>query len=168
MPHNGFCETQLRVSPDLRRPRTSLRRVTWLMQGDVLTQEEATTRHVRLITWESNLSVNTRMEAHYARSGYYISCVIAASIHGNGYVSVVAGGYGSKEVRVLYVTKNGKPDVLHVFVQAVRKEPVFVVGNIAGSARVGILYEPIRNWTLDEIQDASRNINSNTSLLASS
>nr|XP_012223878.1 PREDICTED: uncharacterized protein LOC105673095 isoform X1 [Linepithema humile] len=144
----------------------SLRRATWLMQGDVLTQEEASARHIRLITWESHLSVNTRMDAHYARSGYFISCVIAASIHGNGHVSVAAGGYGSKEVRILYVTKNDEPDVLYVFVQAVRREPVSVAGNVAANARLGIVYEPIKNWTQSEVQDALGS--SNTSLVANS
>jgi hypothetical protein len=138
------------------------------MQGGVLAQEETTSRHIRLITWESNLWVTTRMDVHYARPGYFISCVIAASTHGNGYVSVVEGGYGSKGVRVLYVTKNNKPDILHIFVQAVRREPVFVEGSVAGSGRIGIVYEPIRNWTLDKIQDTLRNVSSNISFLANS
>lgn len=123
--------------------------MTWLMQGDTITQEEATSLHIRLITQESNLSVSDNTDVRFARTGYVISCVIAASVHGNGHVSVAEGGYGSKEVRVLYVTDNGKPDVLHVFIQAVRRE-VVVDGNVAESARQSIVYEPMRNWTLDD------------------
>ena len=63
MPHNGFCET---LVAHLRRSRASLRGMTWLMQGDTITQEEATSLHIRLITQESNLSVsdNTDPDLH--------------------------------------------------------------------------------------------------------
>ncbi|XP_011699978.1 PREDICTED: uncharacterized protein LOC105457164 [Wasmannia auropunctata] len=130
----------------------------WLMQGDVFTEDEVTSRLIQLDTHKSNFSVSTRAEVHYwARPGKLISCVIAASVYQQGHVSVVEGGYGAKKVRVRYVTKTGKPDVFFVLVQAARKELVSVEGNVVKSPRVDIVYGPMTNWTFAEIQDALRN-----------
>ncbi|XP_072746663.1 uncharacterized protein [Anoplolepis gracilipes] len=134
---------------------------TWLMQGDVLTDEEATSRLIQLDSHKSYYPVNTRAEVYYtARPGKLVSCVIAASVHLNGHVSVVKGGYGSKKVRIRYTTENGRPDVFFVLVQAAKREFVFVEGDVAWSTRLGIAYEPMRNWTVTEIQDALRNVTS--------
>ncbi|CAL1689535.1 unnamed protein product [Lasius platythorax] len=134
---------------------------TWLMQGDVFTDEEATSKLVQLDSHKSYFPVNTRAEVSYtARPDKLVSCVIAASVHQNGHVSVVEGGYGTKKVRIRYSTEINKPDVFFVLVQAAKRESVHVEGDLARSTRLGIAYEPMRNWTLAEIKDALRNVTS--------
>ncbi|KAL6426004.1 hypothetical protein ACFW04_008947 [Cataglyphis niger] len=140
---------------------------TWLMQGDVFTDEEATSRLIQLDSQKSYFPVSTRAEINYgARPGKLISCVIAASVHQNGHVSVVEGGYGTKKVRIRYITENGKPDVFFVLVQAAKRESVYVEGDLAWSTRLGIAYESMKNWTVAEIQDALRNVTSSQLLPA--
>ncbi|XP_050456920.1 uncharacterized protein LOC126854355 [Cataglyphis hispanica] len=140
---------------------------TWLMQGDVFTDEEATSRLIQLDSQKSYFPVSTRAEINYrARPGKLISCVIAASVHQNGHVSVVEGGYGTKKVRIRYITENGKPDVFFVLVQAAKRESVYVEGDLAWSTRLGIVYESMKNWTAAEIQDALRNVTSSQLLPA--
>lgn len=130
------------------------------MQGDVLTDEEAASRLVQLISKKWYILVDTGIEMFYtSQPDRPISCVIAASVHMKGFVNVV-GGYGTNKVRVQYNTENGKPDVLFVLVQTTKSEPVHVEGDVAWNARSGIAYEPMRNWTLTEIQDALRNVTS--------
>ncbi|XP_011257241.1 uncharacterized protein LOC105251867 isoform X2 [Camponotus floridanus] len=134
---------------------------TWLMQGDTFTDEEATSRLIQLDSHKSYFPVSTRAEIYYAaQPGKLISCVIAASVHQNGHVSVVEGGYGTKKVRIRYMTENGRPDVFFVLVQAAKRESVHVEEDVAWSTRLGIAYEPMKNWTLAEIQDALRNVSS--------
>lgn len=127
------------------------------MQGDVFTDDEATSRLVQLDSQKSYFPVNTRAEVYYrALPGKLISCVIAASVHQQGHVSVVEGGYREKKVRIRYMTENGKPDVFFVLIQAKRK-PMSVDENVMRSSRLDIVYEPMRNWNLAEIQDALHN-----------
>ncbi|XP_029664782.1 uncharacterized protein LOC115236453 [Formica exsecta] len=134
---------------------------TWLIQGDVFTDEEATSRLIQLDSQKSYFPVSTRAEIYYrARPGKLVSCVIAASVHQNGQVSVVEGGYGTKKVRIRYITENGRPDVFFVLVQAAKRESVYVEGDLAWSTRLGIAYEPMKNWTVAEIQNALRNVTS--------
>lgn len=164
MPHNGFLRNSaaiVRVSIRSLQTRASLHRTTWLMQGDVFTDEEATSRLIQLDSHRSYFPVSTRAEMYYtAQPGKLINCVIAASVHQNGHVSVVEGGYGTTKVRIRYITENGKPDVFFVLVQAAKRDSVYVEENVAWSTRLGIAYEPMRNWTLAEIQDALRNVSS--------
>jgi len=128
------------------------------MQGDVFTEDETTSRLIQLDSHKSYLPVSTRAEVYYkARSGKLISCVIAASVHQQGHVSVVEGGYRTKKVRIRYMTENGKADTFFVFIQAAKKKSVSIEGNVMKSSRLGIVYEPMRNWTFAEIQDALRN-----------
>lgn len=128
------------------------------MQGDTFTKDEAVSRLIQLDSNEWYYPVSTRAEISYAaRPGKLISCVIAASVHQHGHVSVVEGGYKAKKIRIRYMTENGKPDVFFVLIQAARRETVSVERNVVRSTRVGIIYEPMRNWTHAEIQDALRN-----------
>lgn len=132
--------------------------ITWLMQGDVFTDNQAKSRLIELDNYESYTPVSTRVEVYYwARPGKLINCVIAAAVHQRGHVSVVEGGYRAKKVRIRYMTENGEPDVFYVLVQAAKKDSVLVEGNVVKTSRLGIIYEPIKNWTLTEIQDALRN-----------
>jgi len=126
------------------------------MQGDVFTDDEATSRLIQLDSQKSYFPVNTRAEVYYrALPGKLISCVIAASVHLQGHVSVVEGGYREQKVRIRYVTENGKPDVFFVLIQA--RKPLSVDENIMRSSRLDIVYEPMRNWSLAEIDHALRN-----------
>ncbi|XP_011862549.1 PREDICTED: uncharacterized protein LOC105559098 [Vollenhovia emeryi] len=130
---------------------------TWLMQGNVLTEDEATSRLIQLESQKSYFPVSTRAEVYYrAQPGKLVSCVIAASVHQQGRVSVVEGGYGANKVRIRYMTENGQPDVFFILVQAARREAVSVDRNAVRSSRVDIVYEPMSNWTLAELQDALR------------
>ncbi|XP_024868537.1 uncharacterized protein LOC112452514 isoform X1 [Temnothorax curvispinosus] len=133
-------------------------KTTWLMQGEAFTKDEATSRLVQLDSHKSYLPVSTRAEVYYrARPGKLITCVIAASVRQRGHVSVVEGGYGAREVRIRYMTENGEPDEFFVLIQAARREPVSVEGNAVRSSRLGVVYEPMTNWTREEIEDALRN-----------
>ncbi|XP_011056541.1 PREDICTED: uncharacterized protein LOC105147318 isoform X2 [Acromyrmex echinatior] len=127
---------------------------TWLMQGDKFTEDEVMSRVIQLESHESYFPVNSRAEMYYkARPGKLIQCVIAASVHGQGHVNVVEGGYRANKVRINYTTENGKADVFYVFIQTVKREAMFVDEN----SRLGIVYGPMRSWTLAEIQDYFRN-----------
>ncbi|EZA59071.1 hypothetical protein DMN91_008466 [Ooceraea biroi] len=140
--------------------------VTWLMQGDMFTDDEATSRLIQLDSHNSYFSVSTRAEMYYAaQPGKLINCVIAAAVYQKGHVSVVEGGYGSTMVRVRYMTKNGETDVFAVFLQSVKREMVSVDGNFVNSTRLGIVYEPVRNWTQQEVEDVLRNITTNFPLV---
>lgn len=137
--------------------RTSLRRTTWLMQGDIFTKDTPMSRLIQLNTHEWYLPVSTRAEIYYkALPGKLISCVIAASVNQHGYVSV-EGGYRTEKVLIRYMTETGEPDTFFVFIQAAKTEPVSVEENVVRSSSVNIVYEPMKNWTLTEIQDALRN-----------
>ncbi|XP_014476323.1 PREDICTED: uncharacterized protein LOC106745323 [Dinoponera quadriceps] len=134
---------------------------TWLMQGDLFTDEEATSQLIQLDTHKTYYPVNTIAEVSYtARRGEVISCVIAAAVHQHGHVHVIEGGYKTRKVRVRYTTMNGRPDILFVLIQAVKREPVFVEGNVARSTRLSIVHEPIRNWTIEEVRNSMRNFSS--------
>lgn len=128
------------------------------MQGEVFTEDQATARLIQLDSQKSYFPVSTRAEVYYrALPGKLISCVIAAAVNQRGHVSVVEGGYRAKKVRIRYMTENGEPDIFFVLIQAAKREPVSVEGNVVRSSRVGIVYEPMKNWTLAEIQDAFLN-----------
>ncbi|XP_028047250.1 uncharacterized protein LOC105830122 isoform X2 [Monomorium pharaonis] len=138
--------------------RSRTRKTTWLMQGDVFTDDEARSRLIELDSHESYTPVSTRAEMYYwARPGKVISCVIAAAVNQRGHVSIVEGGYRAKKVLIRYMTDNGEKDVFYVLVQAAKRESVFVEQNAVKTSRLGIVYEPIRNWSLAEIQNALRN-----------
>jgi len=127
----------------------------WLMQGDMLTEDQATSRLVQLKSHNSYFSVTTRAEVYFtAEPGMLINCVIAAAVYQNGHVSVVEGGYGTTMVRVRYVTKNGQLDIFAVFLQTVKKETILVDGSFVNSTKLGIVYEPARNWTQQEVEHA--------------
>lgn len=128
------------------------------MQGDEFPDDEATSRLIQLDSQKSYFPVSTKTEMYYvAQPGKLINCVIAASVYQKGHVSVVEGGYGAKKVRIRYMTENGEPDILFIFIQAAKIESVSVEGNVAKSSGLDIVYEPMRNWTLAETQDALRN-----------
>lgn len=136
----------------------SLRRITWLIQGNALTKDEATSQLIQLDSHKSYLPVSTRAEVYYwAQPGKLISCVIAASVHQQGHVSVVEGGYRAKKVRIRYMTDTGNADVFFVLIQAMKRESISVEENVIRSPRVDLVYEPIRNWTLAKIQNTLRN-----------
>jgi hypothetical protein len=138
----------------------SLRRITWLMQGDILSEDEATSRLIK--SHKSYFSVSTRAEVYFAAEpGMVINCVIAAAVYQNGHVSVLEGGYGTTMVRIRYVTKNGQTDIFAVFLQTVKREMVSVDGEFVNSTKLGIVYEPIRNWTQQEIEGVLRNVTGN-------
>lgn len=128
------------------------------MQGDIFTKDTPMSRLIQLNTQEWYLPVNTRAEIYYkALPGKLISCVIAASVNQHGHVSVVEGGYRTKKVLIRYMTENGKSDIFFVFIQAAKTEPVSVEKSVMRSSSVDLVYEPMKNWTLTEIQDALRN-----------
>ncbi|XP_018051264.1 PREDICTED: uncharacterized protein LOC108689135 [Atta colombica] len=145
-------------NPALSEPssqtRASFRRATWLMQDDKFTKDEVMSRVIQLESYKSYFPVNSRAEMYYrARPGKLIQCVIAASVHGQGHVSVVEGGYRTNKVRINYPMESGKADVFYVFIQTMKKEAMFVNEN----SRLGIVYGLMRSWTLAEIQDYFRN-----------
>ncbi|XP_018349231.1 PREDICTED: uncharacterized protein LOC108752692 isoform X1 [Trachymyrmex septentrionalis] len=130
---------------------------TWLMQGDKFTEDDVISRVIQLESHKSYFPMNSTAEMYYrAPPGKLIQCVIAASVYGQGHVSVVEGGYRTNKVRVNYTTESGKADVFYFFIQTVKREAMFVDEN----TRLGIVYGPMRSWTLAEIQDYFRN-NSN-------
>ncbi|XP_012062416.1 PREDICTED: uncharacterized protein LOC105625702 [Atta cephalotes] len=160
LPHNSFCETRLQLSlacalSKTSQTRASFRRATWLIQGDKFTKDEVMSRVIQLESYKSYFPVNSRAEMYYrARPGKLIQCVIAASVHGQGHVSVVEGGYRTNKVRINYTMESGKADVFYVFIQIVKKETLMFVNE---NSRLGIVYGPMRSWTLAEIQDYFRN-----------
>lgn len=135
------------------------------MQGDVLTDEDAASRFLKLESYRYYLQVMTeyRIDFRYrALPGKVITCVIAASVHLKGRVSVVEGGYESKTVLIRYdrfITETNEPDIFFVFVQAA-KSAVNLAGNVVKTPQLDIVYEPVRNWTQEEVQDALRNVSS--------
>ncbi|XP_029174838.1 uncharacterized protein LOC114943400 [Nylanderia fulva] len=133
----------------------------WLMQGDLLIDKEAESRSIKVFTQKWYISGGANREVSYTSlPDRPINCVIAASIHMNGHVSIVEGGLGSNKIRVEYKAENDKRDVFFVLVQTTEMESVNVEGDVAWYARSGIAYEPMKNWTLTEIQDALRNVSS--------
>jgi len=132
------------------------------MQGDVLSKDEATSRLIQLKTYRSYFSVTTRAEVYLAAEpGMLINCVIAAAVYQNGYVSVSEGGYGTTMVRVRYVTKNNQLDIFAVFLQTVKNETVSLDADFVNSTKLGIAYEPVRNWTQQEIENVFYNVSVN-------
>lgn len=132
------------------------------MQGDMLTEDEARPRLIQLDSYNTYFPVNTRAEVYYTTEpDKLISCVIAAAVYQKGYVSVVEGGYGTKKIRVRYVTKNGDSDIFAVFLQTTKRQTVTVEGDFVNSTRLGIVYESVRNWTQREVEDALRNVTRN-------
>ncbi|KAH0945461.1 hypothetical protein HN011_005413 [Eciton burchellii] len=102
--------------------------ITWLMQGDVLSEDEATSRLIK--SHKSYFSVSTRAEVYFAAEpGMVINCVIAAAVYQNGHT--------------------------------VKREMVSVDGEFINSTKLGIVYEPIRNWTQQEIEGVLRNVTGN-------
>lgn len=131
------------------------------MQGNLFTDEEAASRLIQLDTYRTYFPVNTRAEASYrAQDGKLINCIIAAAVNQHGSVQVVVGGYKMREVRIRYTTKIGRPDIFFVLVQSAKIEQVSIEGNVANSTRLAIVYEPVRNWTMEEVQDFLRNVSS--------
>ncbi|XP_018359194.1 PREDICTED: uncharacterized protein LOC108758649 isoform X1 [Trachymyrmex cornetzi] len=115
---------------------------TWLMQGDKFTEDEVMSRVIQLESHTSYFPVNSTAEMYYgARPGKLIQCVIAASVHGQGHVSVVEGGYRANKVRINYTTESGKADVFYVFIQTVQREAISLEENL----RLGIVYGPMRS-----------------------
>ncbi|KAL7286343.1 hypothetical protein TKK_0019300 [Trichogramma kaykai] len=91
----------------------------WLMQGNAISQEEASRRYIRVANLASTLNLSdTITTTMSARPRHVIHCVMAASISLNGNVSLLAGGVNSTQATVRYTSLNNKPDQFYFMLES--------------------------------------------------
>nr|ARK19901.1 venom protein [Ampulex compressa] len=128
--------------------------LTWLMLGEKFAKDEVSPE-IGLTSEELFFPVSTLdIFEIKAKEGRIITSLIAASIHMQGYVSVLTGGINQTSIEVLYMSKYLFPDVLYIYMQSARQFPSIVKENAVENSVDASL--PKRPWTIWEMRAAFR------------
>nr|ARK19933.1 venom protein [Ampulex compressa] len=128
--------------------------MTWLMLGEMFQKEEVSIE-TDLMSEELFFPVSkTEFFEVKTNEERIITSVIAASIHMQGYVTVLSGGINHTKVEVLYASKYSFPDILYIYIQSARQFPNSVNENAAKTSIQTSFYVPKRPWTMSEMRAA--------------
>lgn len=130
------------------------------MEGDFISKPDALQRNLHLEINNLTTSVHTSLIITlHAPADHKINCVLAASLDMHGDVGVVDGGVDAETVSLAYKSRNGKLDLMFVMVESNVEKGLLLEmrDSVVQSSRITILYNPMRDWKLDDnIDDSTR------------